>query len=200
MDGIDKITARISVDSQREADELLAQAQAQADSVKREYADRAARESADILERGRKAAAERVERMAGVAQLEGRKAVLAAQQALIARAFDRALEQLCTLPQEKYTALLSQLAVKAARSGKEALIFSKADRSRYGKAVVIAANEALEKAGRTASLTLSQETRPLRGGFIMAEGKVETNCAFETLVRLQREGLSRQVAGVLFES
>ena len=46
----------------------------------------------------------------------------------------------------------------------------------------------------------SEETRDIRGGFIMVDGDVEINCAFETLVRLQREQMEKKVADVLFES
>ena len=51
----------------------------------------------------------------------------------------------------------------------------------------------------TGMLTLSEETRPMRGGFIMVDGDVEINCAFETLVRLQREKLELAVAKTLFD-
>ena len=50
----------------------------------------------------------------------------------------------------------------------------------------------------TGMLTLSEETRNIKGGFIMVDGDVEINCAFETLVRLQREKLEKDVAQVLF--
>ena len=35
--------------------------------------------------------------------------------------------------------------------------------------------------------------------FVLVDGDVEVNCAFETLVRLQREKLERDVARVLFD-
>ena len=98
------------------------------------------------------------------------------------------------------------------------------DRARIGKQVVIAANEELAKQAApelpgafadskmgafigkvgaqlkgTAQLTLSEKTRPIRGGFIMVDDEVEINCTFETLVRLQREKLEREVANVLFK-
>ena len=50
----------------------------------------------------------------------------------------------------------------------------------------------------TGMLTLSEETRPIQGGFILVDGDVEVNCAFETLVRLQREKLEKEVADALF--
>ena len=55
-----------------------------------------------------------------------------------------------------------------------------------------------EYTGQLFSVAAAQETRKIRGGFIMLDGDVEINCAFETLVRLQREKLEKQVAQVLF--
>ena len=49
-------------------------------------------------------------------------------------------------------------------------------------------------------LTLSEETREIQGGFIMVDGDVEINCAFETLVRLQREKMEKKTAEVLFQA
>ena len=50
----------------------------------------------------------------------------------------------------------------------------------------------------TAMLTLSQETREMAGGLILRDGSVETNCAFETQLRVLREEMAAQVAGILF--
>ena len=90
-------------------------------------------------------------------------------------------------------ALLANLAVQAAPNGKGKLIFSQADRARFGKAVVMAANEKLN-----GSMTLAEETRPLNGGFVLSDGAVEVNCSFDTLVRLQKAELTGEVTGVLF--
>ena len=47
-------------------------------------------------------------------------------------------------------------------------------------------------------LTLSGETAPIQGGFILKDGNVEVNCAFDTLVRLQKAETAGQVAQRLF--
>jgi V/A-type H+-transporting ATPase subunit E len=60
---------------------------------------------------------------------------------------------------------------------------------------VAKANAALGGKGK---LTLSDETRPIRGGFILVNGSVEVNCTFETLVRLQRGEIAGEVAKQLF--
>lgn len=196
MDGIEKIIDRISGDAQREVDDVLAQARAEADKILSQYQAQAQAEADDILARGQKAAVERGERLASVAQLECRKDVLRAKQEVIEEAFQLAMDKLTQLPQEAYVSLLADLAVEASSKGNEKLIFSVADRARVGKAVVVAANE---KLGDKGQLTLAQETRPMQGGFILSDGAVEVNCTFETLVRLQRGTLSTQVAGVLFD-
>mgnify|MGYP000975869833 FL=1 len=196
MDGIEKITGRINEDVQREIDAMTADARREAGEIAARYREQADRESAEIVERGRRAAAEREERLASVAQLEARKLELAAKQEMLQKAFDKALERLLTLPEEQYIVLLSELAVKAARTGREQVILSQKDRTRYGKQAVTAANE---KLGDKGHLTLSQESRPIKGGLILSDGDVEVNGAFETLVRLQRGALDREVAKVLFD-
>lgn len=227
MDGIEKITARILDDARREADEIAAQAQAKAGEITAQYAGQAQQETETILTRGEKVAAERLERLESAAGMERRKMLLAAKQQVLAEAFEQALDDLCALPEQEYINLLAALAVKAARSGKEQLIFSVSDRARVGKQVVMAANELLVKDAapglpdsfgeskvgafldkmvrNTAAmvtgagmLTLSEQTRNIRGGFIMSDGDVEVNCAFETLVRMQRETLEKEVADILF--
>ena len=228
MNGIEKITARIQQDSRQEIDAILNEARAQADAITAKARAEAQAVGDEVTAQGKKAAAEREDRLASTAQMECRKAMLAAKQEVIEEAFQRAHKQLLTLPTDKYIDLLSDLAVQASTTGKEKLIFSPTDRAQLGKAVVMAANEKLAKAvapklpddvaaskagasldqvvtgasavlSGTAMLTLSEETRPMDGGFILSDGAVEVNCTFDTLIRLQRGALSGEVAKVLFE-
>lgn len=194
MNGIEKLTQQITADAQAEIDAILAEAQAKADAVTADYAQRAERSAAERLAKGKDAAAQREERLISMADMERRKDLLAAKQEMVGKAFDLALDKLCALPDGEYVALLARLAVSASSTGSEQLIFSQKDRTRVGKAVVTAANEALSGG----SLTLSEQVRPMRGGFILSDGAIEVNCSFETLVRLQRGVIAGEVANVLF--
>ena len=196
MQGIENITGRIQADAQAEIDKILADAKAQAAEITARYDAQAQKEAEDIAARGKKNAAEREERLASVAQMEAKKLTLAAKQEMLDKAFDLALDRLVSLPDEEYIDLLAGLAASAASTGREQLIFSQKDRTRVGKQVVAAANGKLAANGH---LTLSEQTRPMRGGFILSDGDVEVNCAFETLVRLQRGEISGEVAKVLFD-
>ncbi len=227
MNGIEKITGQIDADIQKEIDDLTAQAQAQAAEIGAGYDRQAQEQTQAILERGKRDAALRRERLGSVAQLEARKLTLSAKQEMVGRAFDLALQKLVDLPEADYIALLARLAVEASRTGREQVIFSQKDRARYGKQVVTQANEILarrvapklpedltaSRAGAvldrvvtgasavlsgTGMLTLAEEARPMAGGLILRDGRVETNCSFEVLIRLQRGALSAEVAQVLF--
>lgn len=202
MNGIEKITQRIDQDAQTEIDQILGDARHQAAEILARYEAQAQKEAEELQARGEKNAAEREERLASVAQMEAKKLMLATKQEMLDKAFALALEQLASLPEDEYIALLAALAAKAAATGREQLIFSPKDRERVGEQVVAAANEKLSQDGATemlaGQLTLSEETRPMRGGFILSDGEVEVNCAFETLVRLQRSEVSGEVAKALF--
>ena len=194
MNGIEKIIDRISGDAQAEIDTILDEARAEAAQITAKYEAQAKEEADEILKRGSAAAAEREERLASMAQMEGRKAELAAKQEIIEEAFELALKKLLELPEEQYTALLADLAVRASVTGKETLIFSAADRDRVGKKVVDAANKKLT----AGALTLGEGTRSIKGGFVLSDGAVEVNCSFDTLVRLQKAEITGEVTRVLF--
>ena len=194
MNGIEKIIDRISGDAQAEIDAVLAQARDEAAEITAKYEAQAKAEADEILKRGAAAAAEREERLASMAQMEGRKAGLAAKQEVIEEAFALALQKLLALPEDKYVELLAGLAAKASATGKEKLIFSAKDRDTVGKKVVDAAS-ALVAGG---AFVLSDETRAINGGFVLSDGAVEVNCSFETLVRLQKAEITGEVSRVLF--
>ena len=204
MNGIEKITGQIDADVQKEIGAALDQARAQAKEIEARYESRAQTQGEALRRKGEQDAALRRERLVDVAKLEARKTLLAAKQDLVGQAFDLALKKLLELPDQEYIALLAKLAVAASRTGREQVIFSQKDRSRYGKQAVTMANDMLaKKAGPRAAesagmLTLAEESRPMAGGLILRDGRVETNCSFEVLIHLQRDALSAEVARALF--
>lgn len=199
MNGIDKITGRIDADTQAEIDTLLNNAEREAREIRESYAGVAEAEYRSTVERGEKDAAERIQRLGGVAQLEAQKLMLATKQEILDQAFDEAMKQLTSLPEEDYVTVLAKLAVDASQTGTESLVLSVKDRARYGKKVVIEANAMLEQAGKTAQLTLSEESREFQGGVYVKSGNVENNCTFETILRLLRQTNSGEVAKILFD-
>jgi V/A-type H+-transporting ATPase subunit E len=198
MQGIENITGRIQADAQAEIDQILADAQLEADKLTAGYTARAERESAELLAKGAQSAQERGSRLVSAAQMEARKSTLAAKQEMLDKAFDLALDKLTQLDESSYIDLLAKLAAQAAPTGEEELIFNSTDRERIGAKVTELANQLLTKAGRKGGLTLSQQTRAIRGGLLLSDGAVEVNCALETLVRLSRTEVTSEVSQLLF--
>lgn len=193
MNGLEKITERIAADAQAQADEIVAQAKARAAEIVADYQARADALLAEERAKAETLAAQTAQRAESAGALEGRKWELNAKQQLLEDTFTLALDKLRGLPKEEYVELLTNLLCLAAKGGEE-VIFNPADRAQVGKTAVTAANERL-KDGR---LTLSEETRDIKGGFILKDGLVELNCALETLVEQEKETMSVSVASHLF--
>ena len=228
MKGIEKITARIEADAQAEAAEILRAAREKAAESRAGYEAQAGREAAAAAQSRERAAQQRLERLEGSAQMEAKTMVLATKQACIDKAFEKAKEQLLTLPEAEYVELLAKLAVRSAKTGREEVVLNRRDREAVGDKVVARANQLLaqavapempaelkeSKAGRiidkvvtganallqgTAMLSLADDTGDMEGGLILRSGNVEINCAFETQLRVLRESMAGEVAKALFD-
>lgn len=195
MNGIEKIVARLEADSKAEIDALNAETAAQCEAIRQEYSDKAKALFEEKIKAGTAACAAQEERLAGAADMEARKQLLAFKQQLVSKAFEEAERRLADLPREEYIAFLASLAAKAATYGTEELVFNARDAKEVGSAVAKAANAAL---GAKGHLTVSEETRQISGGLIVKQGDIETNCALDMLVAMQRSALASQVAEVLF--
>ena len=199
MTGIEKITGRIEADARAEAAQIAAQAKERCAEIRAEYEKKAEDAYWETLRSGVKDAEDRAERLGRLAGMEAKKSTLGLKQSMVGEAFDRALNKICDMPLGDYVPAMAKLAAKAASTGCEAVAFSAKDRERCGAEIVAAANLLLQEQGRTGSLTLSDDTRPIRAGFFLQQGDVEVNCALETLAELSRADLAGQVAAVLFD-
>lgn len=193
MNGIEKITRLIESEVQAEIDAILTQAHDEADAISARYQTQAETEAAELKLKNQKAASEREERLVSVAQMESRKVTLQVKQEMVEKAYDLALEKLCSMPEEPYVDVLAKLMLQASATGREEVIFSAEDRAKIGTAAVEKANQSAGK-----RFVLSDETRPIRGGFILKDQNIEVNCAFDTLVRLQKAETAGTVAKKLF--
>ena len=227
MNGIEKITARIETDMKAEIEAILKEGEAKAAQIKAEYEAKAKAEAAAAAEAGIAAAARQKERLESSAKMDAKKELLAAKQECLDEAFAAAQKKLLTLSEDEYVELLAKMVVRSAKTGREELIFSAADKARVGAKVVAKANSMLaaavapelpsevkdSKVGGiiakvvngasalmqgTAMLTLADETREMDGGVTLRDGNVEVNCAFETQLRVLRGSMAAEIAAILF--
>ena len=227
MNGIEKITARIQQDAGADIEAIRTQAQAQAAQIQEQYAAQAKAQAEKAATACKQAVQQRMERLEGAAEMEGKSRRLAKKQDCIDQAFAQAEKRLLTLPEAEYVELLAKLAARSAATGREEIVLNARDRSAVGQKVAARANQLLAQAAApdlpeelkaskaggiltkvvtganallqgTAMLTLAADTAEIQGGLILRDGQVEVNCAFETQLRLLRESLAGQVAQILF--
>ena len=193
MNGLERITSRIEAEAKNEVHTIVENGRKEISEAVDGWVQKIEAERKELAERNEKAAAEREERLKSAAEMDARKTILAAKQELVEEAYAAALDQLCKLNGQEKIDLLADLLVRASSSGTEEAVFSAADRD-VGARAVEKANAASGK-----KLTVSKDAAPIRGGFILRDKNVEVNCAFETLVRLQKAETAGAVAKILFQ-
>ena len=198
MNGIEKITSRITAEAEAAASAALAEAEQTASGIRADYTRKADALYASCMEKGQQELEQARQRSVRAAKLDARKDVLELKQEMITLSFETARAKLVNLPEEPYVAFLARQVGEASTAGREELIFNTADRERLGAKVTAAANALLEQRGLQPGLTLSDETRPIAGGVVMREGSIEVNCSVESLLEMNRSGLDAEVAAVLF--
>ena len=119
MNGIERITARISEDAQAEIDAILSAAKGEAEAIEAEYRGRAEALRAQLRSEAEKSAAEREERLVSAARMEGRKRVLAARWELVEKAYLLAGERLQGQVDALETALRLEKSRGAAETAKQ---------------------------------------------------------------------------------
>lgn len=195
MNGIERISEKIMAESRQKADAILAQAEAEARDIAAKGAERAERETAAALAASEARVADIGEKARLAADLAHKKALQNERQALINETFDRALEELAALPEERYLALLVSLAVKAADDGAGGeLLLNERDRDRFGETVTAEVNKRL----KGTPLTLASDAAPIVGGVVVRRGRIELNCALDVIVRMLSEDSAFYVSNALF--
>ncbi|MGN0734303.1 MAG: V-type ATP synthase subunit E [Anaerovoracaceae bacterium] len=190
---IEKITSKIISEAQELRDKTLSEAAAQSDAVLAEARKKADEMVGDSRKRGAEEKEKIISRRKSVADIDCRKVFLAKKQELIGQCFDRAVDDIIAMDKDRYTELLTALGTNSGMTGGQ-LIFNEKERADIGQKVVDALNSRIEGG----SFSLSDETRPLRGGYMLMCGQTFINNTIEALVEEARPELTAEVARMMF--
>ena len=190
---IEKITSKIISEAQELRDKTLSEAAAQSDAVLAEARKKAEEMVEDSRKRGAEEKEKIISRRKSVADIDCRKVFLAKKQELIGQCFDRAVDDIIAMDKDRYTELLTALGTNSGMTGGQ-LIFNEKERADIGQKVVDALNSRIEGG----SFSLSEETRPLRGGYMLMCGQTFINNTIEALVEEARPELTAEVARMMF--
>jgi len=193
MNGFDNITARLEADALSALSALDPETEEKLRAIHEQYESRAEREREEGARLSAQIADERLARLRSAARMEEKKLLLRAKQEVVGEAFSAALDKLCSLPQEKYIAVLEKFITESILTEREEVILNASDRETVGARIVEEVNKA-----QGVHLTLSEDTEKMRAGFLLRDGDREVNGDFAVLLRLSRTKLEREAAARLF--
>ena len=190
---IEKITSKIISEASELKEKTLSEARAQSDAVLAEAQKKAQEMVEESKKRGLEEKEKIISRRKSVADIDCRKVFLAKKQELIGQCFDKAVDEIITMNEADYTDLLTALGKSSGLKAGQ-LIFNEKERAAIGQKVVDALNAAVEGG----SFALSEETRKLRGGYMLMCGQTFINNTIEALVEEARPELVAEVAKMMF--
>jgi len=191
---IEKITSKIIGDAEEHKRAVLAETREKADAIIEEAKAKAEALLNDEEARGLDLKEKTVSRRKSVADIDCRKLVLQKKQELLEGCFEKAADALVSMDEEDYVQFLVGLG-KVAGEREGQLIFNAKDKESIGQKVC----EKLTDAVEGGKFELADETRPMKGGFVMQVGKVYINNTVEALVAEHKEAMSGEVAAMLFD-
>jgi len=198
MAGVEKIKEKILQDAEAKTNEILEKARLQAKEVVEKANQKAAQRVKEISQKSAYDISEKKRIINSIVELEMRKDVLAAKQQSIDEVFDKVLERMNNLDNNKYEQVIFDMLMASVESGDEEVVMSDSRKSKLSADFITRVNKALEAAGKKGSIKLSDETRNISGGFILKSQGVEVNNSFEAVIRLFRDEIEPKVAEIFF--
>ena len=190
---IEKITSKIISEASELKEKTLSEARVQSDAVLAEAQKKAQEMVEESKKRGLEEKEKIISRRKSVADIDCRKVFLAKKQELIGQCFDKAVDEIISMDEADYTDLLTALGKNSGLTAGQ-LIFNEKERAAIGQKVVDPLNAAIPGG----SFALSEETRKLRGGYMLMCGQTFINNTIEALVEEARPELVAEVAKMMF--
>lgn len=190
---IEKITTAILDEAATESEQILNVAKTKGRKIINDIKYRTKVETDLAIKDAEEEKAKIIERRKSVAELDSKKIVLACKQECIGECFKKAQDYILNMEETQYVEFLTNLG-KASQMTEGVLIFNEKERETIGAKVVAA----LEAAVPGSKFDLSDETRKIKGGFVLQKGQMFINNTVEAIVEEHRQDLVADVAAILF--
>lgn len=136
--------------------------------------------------------------MLRMAELEARKARLAAKREVVDQVFDAVLGGIQSMPESQRMAFNRRLLLAAA-SGGETILCAGEDAEQFSGSFLDDVNAELARAGKK-PVRLGSGRRETGGGFILKDGALEIDCRYRQILAERRPALEADVAAILFDT
>lgn len=190
---IEKITSAIIDEAQTECEQIMNTAKTKGSGVINSLQKRIVIETEVAVKDAEEERERIISRRKSVADIDSKKIILTKKQELINQCFEQSVEHIISMDRDKYISFLANVG-KDSGLKEGALIFNEKERSSVGQKVADALNNLVPDG----KFTLSEETRNLRGGYMLQKGQVYINNSVEAMVEERRRDLTGDVADILF--
>ncbi|MCK5128998.1 MAG: V-type ATP synthase subunit E [Clostridiales bacterium] len=196
MQGIDKIIEKIITDANKDAETTASQTQVQIDAIRKKHVDET-KHQIDVMNKEAAQKAEQYKQRAKtMADLDRRRNHLAIKRELVEVAFDKATTKIKGLDEKAYVEFIEKILIKIAEEDGE--IIAGKNEQYITTSVIDGAIGKLAKQGIDSKMKLAEQKADFEGGFILRNGKIETNCTIDMIVNTAKRDLEQDVASILF--
>ena len=196
MNGLDKLVARISGESDAQIQAIIDEANAKAAEIKAD-SDKKMKAECERIEKKAQTEVETIEmRSKASAELKTKQILLTGKQELLNDTIGMAKEKLSNLSDQEYVDFIKKLFSKHVPSEDAVLKLNAADLKRIPQDVIDGFVKSAEDKG--AKLTVSSEAAEIKNGFVLDFGGIEENCTFDALIDQNIEELQDKVKSLLF--
>ncbi|GAA0070202.1 V-type ATP synthase subunit E family protein [Clostridium sardiniense] len=198
MSNVNNLTSKILKDAEERKDNILKAANEEKAKIIAKKEAIAKSEEEVMVEKAKMEAKTRHERIVSSAELKARNEKLAAKQSIIDSVFEQSIEELCKMSDDDMKKFIKDMILSSDIAGDEKIILNEKGKSVLDGTLLVQINSELKSKGKKGELTVSNEVRNFKGGFILEKDGIEINNTFEDLVNSSRDELEFEVANVLF--
>lgn len=191
MSGLNKIIDDIQKDALTLQEEILQKAKEEAAQYREEELKKIEELKVSLKSETENEIDSVLQRGKSTALLQERKLILNAKGTIIQELIEDSLEKLYAMEDKEYFSLVLSMVKNNVLPMEGKIIFSKKDVARVTDSLINELNQY--------QLTLSEETREIKGGCILQYKDIEVNCSFEAYVQAFRESLQDKVHALLCE-
>jgi len=195
MSNINNLTSKILEEAEAKKEVILSDAEKEKNNILSKKQEEAKVAEKIIIEKAESEAVSRKERIISSAKLEARNEKLTAKQEVIREIFEISIENLCNISEAEYKEFVRLSIFNSNIVGEQKLILNDTTKKIIDEGFLSEINKELKL---KANVTLSEETRNFKGGFILEKDGIEINNTFEDLVNSLKDDLNQEVARVLF--
>ncbi|WP_315119979.1 V-type ATP synthase subunit E family protein [uncultured Clostridium sp.] len=197
MSSLDNMTARIIREAEEKANQIIKGAKEEEIKIINGKINDANIKKEEILKKSELESVSKKERIISNAHLQVRNKKLETKQEVIEKIYNKTLEKLGRLPEDKYLNFVKNSLLSLSIDGDEEIILSNTE-SLINNDFINKINEELIKKGKTGEIKISEERRDFKGGFILYKNGIEINNTFEALILSIKDELEPSIIETVF--